>query len=520
MLTFMSIRKFLRIPSFSFVFAVLFAGLFLFLLSAPIVFGQNISDGIYQTDFSDEYVMPNGAVFLIVDGFGSYYIFPELSGETLNGEPIGKSKVPTLSKIWENGFRVSQMKVPVPVTDKGHSVLVTGNPNADPEMVGYSDASFLDVFQNEGYLCIGIMQRGDFESMRKKFDIIIYDKTNSVNNMDFTVQVNNYDASESQVVREIESVFESQKKKASSYIDSKDTGEKYAGYNRWGLDTAYETLLLLDKYPNQKFIIVINVGAIDSTGHYRGYYAYLDAIERLDADLKKLYDICVRKNLFFILTADHGMSFEAQDKKAGGHSSSKYAKTKEALHIPFIISGASVKKGSVYFEETGQADAAPTLLSLFNIYTPPRFLKGDILPAKECPTLHVSVPDFEEIRLYKISGLEETLLFTSTDLSDNYSVYSLSGLSAGNYRLTWDGGGQSYSQTEVFLFLEKEMSVDLSTYLKKPLLPPFSSPVGSNGSASASGLLKFPAAKLSGYGLIAFINLVGAALIYRYYKKE
>ena len=505
--------------SFSTALIFLFAFCFVFSLSVFPVFGQENSAGadVYHTDISGSTSIPKGAVFLIVDGFGSYYIYPELSGETLTGEPVGKSKVPTLSKMWENGFRVSLMKVPVPVTDKGHSVLVTGNPSADPEMVGYSDSSFLDIFQNEGYLCIGIMQRGDFESMRKKFDIIIYDKTNSVNNMDFTIQINPFEDSKSQVIRDIESVFESQKKKAPSYIDSKDTGDKYAGYNRWGLDTAYETLLILDKYPNQKFIIVINVGAIDSTGHYRGYYAYLDAVERLDADLKKLYDTCVRKNLFFIITADHGMSFETQDKKGGGHSSSKYAKSKEALHIPFIIYGNSVKKGAVYYEGAGQEDAAPTLLSLFNIYTPPRFLKGDILPAKERPTLHVSVADSETIRLYRISGAEEMLLFTSVDLSDNYSVYSISGLDSGNYILKWEGGNQSYTQTELSLFIEKDTIVDLSAYLRKS---PLSLSNPTDFEISGGRFFKMPITKLSIYGLIALINLVGAASIYRFYKKD
>jgi Phosphoglyceromutase len=517
MLIFMSAKTLFPI-SFSSALIFLFAVCFVLSILASPVFGQtNLTDsGIYRTDLSENFSMPKGAVFLIVDGFGSYYIYPELSGETLTGEPVGKSKVPTLSKMWENGFRTSQMKVPVPVTDKGHSVLVTGNPSADPEMVGYSDSSFLDVFQNEGYLCIGIMQRGDFESMRKKFDIIIYDKTNSVNNMDFTVQVNNFDDSESQVVRDIESVFESQKKKAPSYIDSKDTGDKYAGYNRWGLDTAYETLSILDKYPNQKFIIVINVGAIDSTGHYRGYYAYLDAVERLDADLKKLFDACVRKNLFFIITADHGMSFETQDKKGGGHSSSKYAKTKEALHIPFIIYGSSVKKGAVYFSESGQEDAAPTLLSLFNIYTPTRFSKGEILPAKEHPTLYVSAADSETIRLYRITGAEEICVFSSGELFDTYSAYSISGLDSGNYILKWESGGQSYTQTELSLFIEKDTMIDLSAYLKK-------SPLNLSSSTEfkeSGGGFNMPITKLSGYGLIALINLGGAAAIYRYYKKE
>ncbi|WNY28382.1 hypothetical protein MmiEs2_05670 [Methanimicrococcus stummii] len=482
-----------------------------------------VSDGVFYTDLSEYNSTPDGAVFLIVDGLGSYYLFPELKGETLSNESVQKAAVPVLSEIWNGGFRISEMKVPVPVTEKGHSVLVTGNPAADSVMVGYSDSTIMDILRQEDFLCIGIMQRGDFESMRGKFDVIIYDKTNSVNNMDFTIQTNSFDGSNQKIINDIVSVFESQKSRASSYTDSKDTGERYAGYNRWGLDTAYEVLSVMEKYPGQKFILVVSVGAVDSTGHYRGYYAYLDVVEKLDSDLKKLFEKCRRNNIFFLLSSDHGMSFESQDKKGGGHSSTKYSKVKETLNIPFIIYGNSIQK-SVYYSETSQEDVVPTLMSLFNIPAQPRFSKGNILPAKENPALYIQAQDSVQVQLFKLTGDGEESVFNSLgfDRNGGFSGYSIAGLTPGSYLLKWEAADSKtkYVQSELRFQIFADTTIDLSDYLTKPaasILPDFKSGQNSN-SDSDSGFLPFK--KPIYFLLIAIINIIGIGGIYYLYKKE
>ncbi len=472
----------------------------------------------FYTDLNENNDLPDSAVFLIIDGLGSYYLFPELKGETLAGESVQKVAVPVLSNIWNNGFRISEMKVPVPVTEKGHSVLVTGNPAADAEMVGYADSSFLDILREEGFLCIGVMQRGDFESMRNKFDVIIYDKTNSVNKMDFTVQANSFGGSDQRIINDIVSVFNSQKTSASSYIDTKGTGEKYAGYNRWGLDTAHGVLCVMEKYPGQKFVVVVNIGAVDSTGHYRGYYAYLDAVEKLDKDLEKLFEKCRRSNLFFFFTADHGMAFEAQDKKSGGHSSAKYSKTKEALNIPFIVYGNSVRKDVVYLEATGQEDIAPTLMSLFNIQTHPRFSKGKILPVKEKAAFYLRAPEPVQIRLFQLTGDGESEVFNSLgfDRYNGFSNYSIAGLTPGSYLLKWDTSDSKikYLPSEIKFQIISDTSVDLSDYAVKSsdsFLPELQ--------ISDSGYMSKYRKPVS-YLLIAVINITGICGIYYFYKKS
>jgi len=426
--------------------------------------------------------------------------------------------------MWENGFRISRMKVPVPATENGHSVIMTGNRKANAEIVGYANSTFLDVLRKEGFICIGVMQRGDFESMRNKFDVIIYDKTNSVNNMDFTVQKNDFPASDPEITRRLVSAFEAHQKNTSSYTNIKDMNEKYAAYNRFGLDAVALALGVMENYPDQKFILVVNVGGTDSTGHYRGYYAYLDSVERLDADLEKLVEKCRRNNLLFILTADHGMSFEAPDKKSGGHSSTKYSKANESLYIPFIVFGNTVKSGAVYGPDCGQEDIAPTLLSIFEIRSAPRFSQGNVLPAKKYASLYLEFPAAESFELYRQEGDKMVSVFSSAGSFETFTAYSLSGLPPGSYLLKWqNSNGNDYIQDELRLLIEKDTTVDLSDYLKKPALATFTdfnkdTPI--LPSLSFAGISSFKLTKDAGFLLIGFINIAGGAAVYNYYKKR
>jgi hypothetical protein len=371
------------------------------------------------------------------------------------------------------------------------------------------------------------MQRGDFAAMRGKFDVIIYDPGNSINNMDFVVQTNFFEGADQRVVNEIASFFNAHSSNASSY-HSRDISERYAGYNRFGIDAAYAVLSIMEKYPDQKFIVVVNVGAVDSAGHYRGYFAYLDTIERLDADLRGLIEKCRRNNLFFILTSDHGMSFEAQNRRAGGHSSAKYNRTKEALYIPFVVYGTAVQR-TVYFSPTGQQDVAPTLLSLFNIQTPPRFSRGNILPAKETPALYIGAPGTVQVQLIHLTGDGERTVFNSfhSDRNHGYSNYTIAGLPRGNYLLRWESADSNvrYSQNETRFYISTDQTIDLSNYLARQsdFLPSISDsfglPSSNSGSGSNSGLLANLTRPIY-ILLILMINIAGAAGIYYLYRKE
>jgi hypothetical protein len=76
-----------------------------------------------------EDVHPTGAVILVVDGFGASYVYPEYTPYALDGSALDKA---LLFNLTGDVARVLDMRVPVPETLKSHSVLVTGDPNADP----------------------------------------------------------------------------------------------------------------------------------------------------------------------------------------------------------------------------------------------------------------------------------------------------------------------------------------------------------------------------------------------------
>jgi hypothetical protein len=65
----------------------------------------------YTADLSNSYAadlsnqnLPNGAVFLIVDGLGAYYVFSGLKPESLTGEVGTSAQLSVLPKICSSGF--------------------------------------------------------------------------------------------------------------------------------------------------------------------------------------------------------------------------------------------------------------------------------------------------------------------------------------------------------------------------------------------------------------------------------
>jgi len=103
---------------------------------------------------------PQGAVVLIVDGLSAPFIYPELTPHALDGTPLEKAKLKNLPIISKESARILEFRAPQTFTEGGHSVLVTGNPGADSELVSFKDATIFDMLHKEGYLCIAVMERG------------------------------------------------------------------------------------------------------------------------------------------------------------------------------------------------------------------------------------------------------------------------------------------------------------------------------------------------------------------------
>ncbi|MDD3317388.1 MAG: phosphoglycerate mutase, partial [Methanosarcina sp.] len=131
---------------------------------------------------------PQGAVVLIVDGLSAPFIYPELTPYSLDGAILKKAELENLPKMSKESARILELRAPQTFTEGGHSVLVTGNPGANSELVSFKDATIFDILHREGYLCIGVMERGDSWSICAEQDVILRDKNNSIKNIEMVIE--------------------------------------------------------------------------------------------------------------------------------------------------------------------------------------------------------------------------------------------------------------------------------------------------------------------------------------------
>ncbi len=394
---------------------------------------------------------PNGAVLLIVDGLGSSYFYPEFVPHDLDGNELMKAEANDIMLIADGGARILDVRAPQPRTTLGHSVLATGYSRADPLLVEFNDATIFDAAHKHDYLCIAVMQKGDFETLRAKQDAILFDSSNSIKTPAADLESN------AQVPVDVIELMQEWQNDVSSYLDGREGVERYAAYNRWGIDASDAIARYMrDHHPDQKFLLTVNVGAVDLAGHYMGPERYIELIEELDEDVYKLYLTCLENNLALIITADHGMTFAMTEKGryVGGHASEKYAGVVESRRIPLIASGPNVRI-DVIDGTYGQEDVAPTLLSILDVPETLQHSDGNIIPVKKYANLRIIAESPLKITLqrndatlYSITGEDVTFI----------------GLAPGNY--TVSTGGRTMS---VNLRSDQVIEIETSSYDKTAL---------------------------------------------------
>lgn len=314
--------------------------------------------------------VPGGAVILVVDGFGSSYVYPEHEPYALDGSLLGKA---VLFNLTGSGARAVDVRVPVPETTQSHSILITGFAGVDPQFLG---STIFDAAREKNYLCLGILERGDSKEVLQKLDATLFLDDNAIHGAEPVPGFRDG------VPQDLRDLFQSWRDMFSGYIAAAGTAG-YAGYNSWGLDAAAD---LVEKLGSRHFLLLVNVGAVDSAGQDLGAKGYLETVAALDAPLGRLEDACRRNGALLVITADHGMSFPAPRGK-GGHSAAKYAGRLESLRVPLVLLGPGIEElnlGGVWSE----TDIAPTVLSLLGI---PGNLsaEGRVLPIKETYSLRV-----------------------------------------------------------------------------------------------------------------------------------
>ena len=361
---------------------------------------------------------PESLVLLIVDGLGSYYIYPEFTPHTQSGKPLEKIAAPNLT---EGDARVINLRVPVPRTGPAHSVIVTGDPEAESEMLS-STTTIYDILHDEGFIALAVMEKGDFSSMRREQDAILYAESNSIHEPLFKVEQHQHRS----VPREIIETMEERSSLMPGYMEDARGAEAYRRYNRFAIETAEELVRVMrENHPDERFILTINVGGVDSVGHHTNHTTYLKVIEGIDSDIKRLKDLCREEKIAFILTGDHGMSFKRRESH-GGHAGNDYKELPESLHTPLILSAPNIEHGLIS-GEWEQENIAPTILSILDL---PNLLSTDSrpLPIKRYANLYV-ITDAENVKLYEderlISEAEgERIRFKN--LSGRYTILATS----------------------------------------------------------------------------------------------
>jgi 2,3-bisphosphoglycerate-independent phosphoglycerate mutase len=354
---------------------------------------------------------PSGAVILVVDGLGASYVYPEHHAYALDGSPLGQV---ALFNLTGSGARVVDARVPVPETTKSHGVLITGSSSVDPQSLG---PTIFDAARKNGYLSIALLERGDSIEVLKKQDAVLYLGDNALHGAE---PIPGFRESAPQDLHEL---FENWRDNFSEYTFAAGL-PGYAGYDQWGLDAA---AALVDRLGSQHFLMLVNVGAVDSAGQNLGVDGYLKTIEALDKPLGKLAEACRRNGVLLLVTADHGMSFPTAKGK-GGHSASKYADRPESLRVPLVLSGPGMEEMNLG-GQWSEVDIAPTVLNLLNI---PQNIssEGRSLPLKDSYDLHV-VGASGPVSLYR----DGSLLANASGNED----HNFRGLARGMYTISAEG---------------------------------------------------------------------------------
>lgn len=359
---------------------------------------------------------PDGAILFIVDGFGSSYYYPELTPYALDGSEISKAKTGNLTF----GTRILNISTSHPVTGIAHSVIVTGYSQANEEIVGYKDATIYDITRQHGFVNLAVMEKGDFTNMREEQDIILFAENNSIDEPMISIQANKAPPG-------VYELMYNWKMKLPEYLNNLSVKEKYPAYNKWGIDTANAVAeYMIKKHPSQRFLLTVNIGAIDSGGHNLGEDDYYRLIEDLDRDFYPLYVTAKESNIALFLTADHGMSFATKNARRGGHASEKYSEMQESLRIPLVIISPNTIPG-VLNGEYGQEDIAPTLLSVLDLPNNLQYADGNTINMKSYASVFVKANTEYQVSLWdagrKVSESRDSeLVFAGLPLNTNYTL--------------------------------------------------------------------------------------------------
>ena len=363
---------------------------------------------------------PESAILFIVDGLGSSYFYPELTPHGVDGLEISKAFTRNLTF----GARIIDIKTPIPSTGQAHSVIFTGFSGANEEIVGYPDATIYDITRRYGFVNLAVMEKGDFQTLRDEQDIILFAQNNSIDEPLISIQANKAPSGVFELMHDW-------KVKLPEYLEKKKGIDKYSAYNKWGIDAANALAGYMEKnHPTQRFLLTVNVGAIDSGGHNLGEDDYFKLVEDLDRDIYPIYTTANENNIALFFTADHGMSFASKNARRGGHASGNYAKMQESLRIPLAIMSSNTVS-EIIEGKFNQSDIAPTLMSVLDLPSSLAYVDGKNINVKNYASIFVKADKEYSVSLWnngqkvsETSGSE--LIFAGLPLDTDYTLKAVS----------------------------------------------------------------------------------------------
>jgi hypothetical protein len=417
---------------------------------------------------------PAGAVLLVVDGMGSAYVYPELEARAIDGSPLERA---LLFNLTGEGARVLNVTALIPETGPSHSVLVTGCSWADPAILGTPGATIFDIARDEGLTCLALLQRGDSMGMVLEQDGLLFFDDNSLWGAEPLF------ASKADLPSDLADLLWAWRDRFPLYNQERGV-PGYVGYNAWGLAAAADVVSAMGSRP---FLLMVNVGAVDSAGHHLGPQGYIETISGLDAPLGRLVEACEENGVAILITADHGMSFSTVQGK-GGHSSDKYSSQQESFLIPAVFVGPGVDD-LILAGDWSEVDLAPTLLDLLGLGPDLPLSEGRVIPVSKCFDLEVDVGKVNDVEVSKDGAL---VVKATGD-----SRYIFRNLDRGSYSVESAG-------RKALVYLNGDKSIDLAGGSSEDMVP---------------SIFDRKNRKLIAAVLIVVINVLGALLIFRILRK-
>ncbi len=388
-----------------------------------------------------------GAVIFVVDALGSSYL-PAHTATFTSGAPAGLIDM----KSFDMADAEYQLKVPMPATEYGHAVIVTGYSNASEPVVSCYNATLFDDLKGDGYLTLGIMENGDTPEMIAELDAIVHNKNESVKSPNFEFVENGHS-----LPSDIEQMMQEYPHALPLQNTGKSPYAPYINYNAWGLNFTRALVQYMgDHHPGQNYLLIVNIGGLDSVGHEYGYEGYKAVLTGMDGNMESLIDACKTSNTILMVTGDHGMSFP-NDTGRGAHEAANVADRKESLMTPLLIFSNKTLKGTggTY----GQECLAPTMLSLLDEPNTMSLSDGEPLPVKEKVSLYIKAENPEDVT---ITGFNYN---TSASFS---GIYGFKELEKGDYTIGYNG-------VKTNVRLDHDVLIDLHDVNapNSPVIPPW-----------------------------------------------